>query len=72
MTPESRRFRFVQFEFPWALGPEPGRYTIREQLGEAPAYVLVVTALGAPSGGCSRGAGAGRSRRRPSRSPSRS
>lgn len=37
----------MQFEFPWALGPEPGRYTIREQLGEAPAHVLVVNALGA-------------------------
>lgn len=47
MTPESRRFRFVQFEFPWALGPEPGRHTIREQLGEPPAYVLVIDLLGA-------------------------
>ncbi len=37
----------MQFEFPWALGPEPGRYTIREQLGEAPSHVLVVNALGA-------------------------
>jgi hypothetical protein len=48
VTSESRRFRFVQFEFPWALGPEPGRYTIREQLGEPPAHVLVVALLGAP------------------------
>jgi len=48
VTPESRRFRFVQFEFPWALGPEPGRYTIREQLGEPPSHVLVVGLLGAP------------------------
>jgi len=38
----------VQFEFPWALGPEPGRYTIREQLGEPPAHVLVIALLGAP------------------------
>lgn len=44
---ESRRFRVVQFEFPWALGPDPGRYTIREHLGEAPAYVLVLRLLGA-------------------------
>jgi len=44
----SRRFRFVQFEFPWVLGPQPGRYTIRERLGEAPAYVLVLSTLGAP------------------------
>jgi len=48
VTSESRRFRFVQFEFPWALGPEPGRYTIREQLGEPPAHVLVIALLGAP------------------------
>ncbi len=37
----------MQFEFPWPLGPEPGRYTIREQLGEPPAHVLVVALLGA-------------------------
>jgi hypothetical protein len=48
VTSESRRFRFVQFEFPWALGPEPGRHTIREQLGEPPSHVLVVGVLGAP------------------------
>ena len=47
MTP-SRRFLFVQFEFPWILGPEPGRYTIRERLGEAPAHILVLRTLGAP------------------------
>jgi hypothetical protein len=47
VTP-SRRFLFVQFEFPWALGPEPGRYTIRERLGEAPAHILVLRTLGAP------------------------
>jgi hypothetical protein len=44
---ESRRFRVVQFEFPWALGPQPGRYTIREHLGELPAHVLVLRELGA-------------------------
>ena len=38
----------MQFEFPWALGPQPGRYTIRELLGEPPAHVLVVNLLGAP------------------------
>jgi hypothetical protein len=43
----SRRFLFVQFEFPWVLGPEPGRYTIRERLGEAPAHILVLRTLGA-------------------------
>ncbi len=44
----SRRFLFVQFEFPWVLGPEPGRYTIRERLGEPPAHILVLRTLGAP------------------------
>ncbi|MDX6691432.1 MAG: hypothetical protein QOG15_2889 [Solirubrobacteraceae bacterium] len=44
----SRRFRFVQFEFAWPLGPEPGRYPIRERMGEAPEYVLVLSTLGAP------------------------
>lgn len=43
----SRRFVFVQFEFPWVLGPEPGRYTIREWLGEPPAHILVLHTLGA-------------------------
>ncbi|HVL31582.1 MAG TPA: hypothetical protein VM299_05050 [Solirubrobacteraceae bacterium] len=38
---------FVQFEFPWVLGPEPGRYTIREWLGEPPAHILVLHTLGA-------------------------
>ncbi len=42
----SRRFLFVQFEFPWVLGPEPGRYTIRERLGESPAQILVLRTLG--------------------------
>jgi hypothetical protein len=44
----SRRFRFVQFEFAWTLGPEPGRYPVREQMGEAPEYVFVLRTLGAP------------------------
>jgi hypothetical protein len=44
----SRRFRFVQFEFAWPLGPEPGRYSIREHLGEGIRWVLVLRVLGAP------------------------
>jgi hypothetical protein len=43
----SRRFRFVQAEFPWVLGPEPGRYTLREHLGEGPRHILVLRTLGA-------------------------
>lgn len=41
-------FGFCQFEFPWLLGPTPGRYVLREQVGEAPGQVLVVAELGAP------------------------
>lgn len=47
MSP-SRRFRFVQFEFAWPLGPDPGRYSIREHLGEGIRWVLVLRVLGAP------------------------
>ncbi len=43
----SRRFLFVQLEFPWELGPDPGRYTIRERLGEPPAHILVLSSLSA-------------------------
>jgi hypothetical protein len=39
-------FRFVQLEFPWALGPEDGRYVLRGHAGE-PAHVLMLTTLGA-------------------------
>lgn len=41
-------FRFVQFEFPWELGPDAGRFAIREQTGELPNQVLVLRLLGAP------------------------
>ncbi|MDX6681951.1 MAG: hypothetical protein QOG94_1990 [Solirubrobacteraceae bacterium] len=47
MTSSSRRFRFVQLEYPWPLGPEPGRYSIRERLGEAAGWILVLRTLGA-------------------------
>ena len=38
----------MQAEFPWILGPEPGRYSIREHLGEGVRWVLVLRTLGAP------------------------
>jgi len=41
-------FGFCQFEFPWLLGPAPGRYVLRGRMGEAPGHVLVVAELGAP------------------------
>jgi len=57
----SRRFLFVQFEFPWLLGPPDGRYTIRERLGEPPAHILVLGTLAATE----RRLLAGRRRARP-------
>jgi hypothetical protein len=44
---EDRRFRFAQFEFPWALGPEAGRYLLRGD-DERPTHILVLATLGAP------------------------
>jgi hypothetical protein len=38
----------VQFEFAWPLGPDPGRYSIREHLGEGIRWILVLRVLGAP------------------------
>lgn len=48
---DRQAFRFVQFEFPWALGPADGRYVVREAASgadAAPTHVLVLTTLGAP------------------------
>ena len=39
-------FRFVQFEFPWELGPTAGRYVVRDHAGEADLRVLVFAVLG--------------------------
>jgi hypothetical protein len=41
------RFRFVQLELPWALGPADGRYVLRGHAGE-PEHVLVLETLGTP------------------------
>jgi len=40
-------FRFVQFEFPWTIGPPDGRYVVRGHAG-IPAHVLVIATLNAP------------------------
>jgi hypothetical protein len=40
-------FGFVQFEFPWELGPVPGRYVLRDSAAEADLRVLVIGTLGA-------------------------
>jgi len=47
-TAEGRAFRFVQFEFPWALGPADGRYVMRDAADAPPSHVLVLATLGAP------------------------
>lgn len=44
----SRLFSFVQFEFPWALGPPDGRYVLRGPADDGPRGVLVLLTLGAP------------------------
>ncbi len=38
-------FRFVQAEYPWALGPPDGRYVLRGHAG-VPAHVLMLATLG--------------------------
>ncbi len=40
-------FGFVQFEFPWELGPPPGRYVLRDSADEGALRVVVVATLGA-------------------------
>jgi hypothetical protein len=44
----SRLFSFVQFEFPWELGPPDGRYVLRGAGAASPRGVLVLSTLGAP------------------------
>lgn len=41
MTLDLRLYRFVQFEYPWLLGPADGRYLIRDHAGEEAHRVLV-------------------------------
>lgn len=51
MNDASTLFRFVQLEYPWALGPTDGRYLLRrpdDGPDAAPAHVLVIATLGAP------------------------
>jgi hypothetical protein len=45
---ERRAFRFVQLEYPWALGPPDGRYVVRASADAPPTHVLVLATLGAP------------------------
>lgn len=40
-TGAGRLYRFVQFEYAWPLGPEDGRYLLRDHAGEDAHHVLV-------------------------------
>lgn len=65
-----RFFLFVQFEFPWQLGPPDGRYLMRAKEGDDPERVVVLGTLGAQRRAPARGqllsaATRTKSRRRP-------
>jgi hypothetical protein len=65
-----RLFLFVQFEFPWELGPPDGRYLMRAHEGSEPERVVVLGTLGAQRRAPARGqmlsaAARSKSRRRP-------
>jgi len=42
-----RWFLFVQFEFPWELGPSDGRYLLRPDDAADPQHVVVLGTVGA-------------------------
>lgn len=42
-----RLFVFMQFEFPWVLGPADGRYLLREKPDGEPERVIVLETIGA-------------------------
>ncbi len=50
-----RLFLFVQFEFPWELGPPDGRYLMRAHEGADPERVVVLNTFGAQRRSPSRG-----------------
>ena len=63
-------FVFLQFEFPWALGPSDGRYLLRDGRGGEPEWVVVLETLsagralpGGSGGDAGRGGLFGRTRR---------
>jgi hypothetical protein len=59
-----RLFLFVQFEFPWELGPPDGRYVLRAAGTEEPEHVVVLETLAAAAQSSGGGAARRRSRRR--------
>lgn len=65
-----RLFLFVQFEFPWELGPPDGRYLMRAHEASEPERVVVLGTLGAQRRAPARGqmlsaVSRSKSRRRP-------
>jgi hypothetical protein len=65
-----RWFLFVQFEFPWELGPSDGRYLLRSHDAADPEHVVVLDTVGARRRAPARGtlwssAARATSRRRP-------
>jgi hypothetical protein len=48
MAAERRRFRFVQWEFPGRLGPDPGRYVVRRFAGDDARQVVIIAGIEAP------------------------
>jgi hypothetical protein len=63
----ARLFLFVQFEFPWELGPPDGRYLMRSPSSDEPEHVVVLGTLAASPR--ARGGGFARSRSRPRTAP---
>jgi hypothetical protein len=57
-----RLYRFVQFEYPWSLGPADGRYLIRDHAGEDAHHVLVIRSWPTTVAGGRRGRRWGRER----------
>lgn len=47
-------FVFVQFDFPWTLGPADGRYLLRSRADGEPERVVVLQTLGEPAAPASR------------------
>jgi hypothetical protein len=60
-TVPERLYVFIQFEFPWTLGPADGRYLMRDGPGAEPERVVVLGTLGAAR----LGGGPGRAASRP-------
>jgi hypothetical protein len=53
----ARLFLFLQFEFPWELGPPDGRYLLRSGAAAEPERVVVLGTLGAAPRASARGPG---------------